>query len=101
MRQELAAAVVGAVLTVPALGLTIFAAGGGHGTYLPAIFLFPFTMLGAAIFGSINPALIALALFQFPMYGYVIGRNVLLSYSIGILHIAAVFASLFTGARNF
>lgn len=49
-------------------------AGAGHGTYLLAKILFPFTMLSTLIFGSINAPAIALAVLQFPFYGFVLGK---------------------------
>lgn len=44
-------------------------AGAGHGTYLPAILLFPYTMLIAAVIGRIAPPLMVLALVQYATYG--------------------------------
>jgi hypothetical protein len=53
--------------------LVIAAAGAGHGTYIPAAILFPYTMTIAPALGTIAPALIALALLQYPIYGLLIG----------------------------
>jgi hypothetical protein len=49
--------------------VAVSAAGGGHGTYLPAAILFPFTMLISAVLGRIPACLAAVALVQFPIYG--------------------------------
>src|SRR6266404_697210 len=48
-------------------------AGGGHGTCLPAILLFPYAMGGALALGTSDPALLAVALIQYPVYGALIG----------------------------
>ena len=50
-------------------------AGAGHGSYLLAKILFPFTMLSTLVFGSIIAPAIALAVFQFPFYGFILGRE--------------------------
>lgn len=67
---------------IVALAVAIGAAGGGHGTYLPAKLIFPYTMLLARSGDSITSAGIAVALLQFPVYGLMValarsrpGRN--------------------------
>jgi hypothetical protein len=63
----------GAVVGILFLLLSVFAAGAGHGTYLPAKILFPFAML-ASVFGhSITLPYVVLALVQFPVYGLLLG----------------------------
>jgi hypothetical protein len=52
----------------------IASAGAGHGSYLLAKILFPFTMLSTLVFGSIVVPAIALAVLQFPFYGFILGR---------------------------
>ncbi len=58
--------------------LFLFAAavttGGGHGSYVLAKILFPFTMLSTVFFGSIVAPFIAIAILQFPIYGLLLGR---------------------------
>ena len=49
-----------------------FAAGGGHGSYVPAIVCFPFAMLLSIQVGAITLPFLALALAQFPFYGAVL-----------------------------
>ena len=67
--------VVSSVVVTPiCLLLGVASGGGGHGDYLYAIILFPFTMLSALIFGSITIPFIALAVAQFPIYGILLGR---------------------------
>ncbi|HXH93567.1 MAG TPA: hypothetical protein VNN25_18440 [Thermoanaerobaculia bacterium] len=49
-----------------------YLAGGGHGTYVPAVALFPFAMLSTRLTANvISGATITLALLQFPIYGLV------------------------------
>lgn len=43
--------------------------GGGHGTYLPAIFLFPWGMMGIVWENTITMPFINIALLQYPLYG--------------------------------
>lgn len=50
------------------------AAAGGHGSYLPATLLFPFTILWARASGSVSGAALALALAQYPLYGWIFSR---------------------------
>lgn len=59
---------------VLALVLAGIAAAGGHGSYLPASLLFPFSMLLAVPTGHISARAIALALAQYPLYGWVLSR---------------------------
>ncbi len=55
------------------LFLGIASGGAGHGDYVLARILFPFTMLAALLPGSITAPLVALAVAQFPLYGIVLG----------------------------
>jgi hypothetical protein len=65
----------GVALGAASIVIAVAYAGGGHGTYAPAKILFPYTMcLAMAIAGSITPPLMALALLEFPLYGFSIGR---------------------------
>jgi hypothetical protein len=51
------------------------AADGGHGTYLPAAMLFPYTMLISVAIGDVSPVLLSVALVQFPVYGSLLAFN--------------------------
>jgi len=51
------------------------AAAGGHGSYLAATVLFPFTMLWARASGAVSGAALALALAQYPLYGWLLSRS--------------------------
>jgi hypothetical protein len=67
-------AVVGAVVTVPLLFVVTALMGGGHGTYIPAIAIFPFGMLvSMALTGQITWLSMVVAVAQFPAYGYLAG----------------------------
>jgi hypothetical protein len=68
----LAGAAVGAVGCFTAVLL----AGGGHGSYLPAKFLFPFTMGSIYWLGSITKPFVFLAIVQFPFYGWFLSRTI-------------------------
>ena len=61
---------IGGIGFVLAAVIVFISAGAGHGTYLPAKILFPYTMMAAIYLGiSVNPALMTLAIAQFPLYG--------------------------------
>ena len=54
--------------------ISVYAAGAGHGSYIPAVLLFPYTMLTTRVTGVISPFAIVLAAIQFPLYGIAIAR---------------------------
>jgi hypothetical protein len=68
--------VAGLLISIPLLILVVLFAGGGHGTYLPAKVLFPYTMLLAMTARTITNPLIVLAIAQFPVYGLIIDRAI-------------------------
>ncbi len=82
-------ALVGLLVGVLALLIAIFFTKGGHGSYLPAAALFPYSMLTASAVGEIAWPLLTLALLQFPLYGYLwlarIGRRA----AIFVVHLVA------------
>lgn len=95
------------LISIPLAIVFLFAAalfaGGGHGSYLAAQILFPFTMAGTFLTGMITMPLIAIGLLQFPLYGMVLdhgrSRNALGKYAaiLAGLHLVAIlFALLFT-----
>jgi hypothetical protein len=66
--------VITALVATPICLLLGLASGGaGHGNYLLAKILFPFTMLSTIPFGSIIVPFIVLAVAQFPAYGIILG----------------------------
>ncbi|MET3538315.1 hypothetical protein [Chryseobacterium limigenitum] len=72
--------------------LVVFMMGGGHGTYIPTIILFPFGMIGTVFQKSITVPFVVLGLFQFPIYGYLLDifKNNKYKYLILISHILFV-----------
>ena len=62
------------VLTPIAVFLAIISGGAGHGDYFSAKFLFPYTMATASVFDQIYIPFAILALFQFPIYGYILKK---------------------------
>jgi hypothetical protein len=55
------------------LVIAVMAAGGGHGTYMPAKILFPYTMLSTITMERITSPYVLLAILQFPLYGLFLG----------------------------
>ncbi|MBL8222326.1 MAG: hypothetical protein JNL62_24025 [Bryobacterales bacterium] len=51
----------------------VASSGAGHGSYLIAKLLFPFTMISTVFFGSITSWSIAFAFIQYPAYGMFLG----------------------------
>ena len=61
------------VATPVCLFLGVASGGAGHGDYVLARILFPFTMLSASLFDSITVPFIVLGVIQFPLYGIALG----------------------------
>ncbi|MEI7489163.1 MAG: hypothetical protein WCJ72_17485 [Chryseobacterium sp.] len=76
--------------------LVVFMMGGGHGTYIPTIILFPFGMIGTIFQKSITVPFVVLGLLQFPIYGYFLDilKNSIYKYLILIFHILFVISVL-------
>lgn len=66
--------IVSILITPISLFVALLSTGAGHGNYLAAIILFPYTLLSAVAFGSITVPFILLAILQFPLYGVILGR---------------------------
>jgi hypothetical protein len=107
--DRLSAARVGVAFVAGCGGLLIAAlmAGGGHGTYLPAKVLFPYTMIMTAWSGdSITLWGVAVAILQMPAYVAALdrarGTASTRRWAIGIaaLHVACVMVSI-VFIRNF
>jgi hypothetical protein len=93
------------ILVLAVFGLVAFvvstiAAAGGYGSYLPASLLFPFSMLLAGSTGSISERAVALALAQYPLYGWVLSRarsqgsSRHARFFLAMLHCVAAYASV-------
>jgi len=63
------------VLAVGLLVLTVYAGGGGHGSYLPAIVCFPLGLLAVCWSASPNSPALWLALVQYPLYGLLLDMS--------------------------
>lgn len=95
------------IVTPVALLLGVGSAGAGHGDYRLAMLLFPYTLLSAALFDSITPLFILLAIIQFPLYGVALGyanekgRLVPVAILLCLAHVAAVAAVFLVAGKSF
>jgi hypothetical protein len=95
------------IVTPIFLYLGIVSGGAGHGNYLLAKILFPFTMLSTRAFGSIIAPFIILAIIQFPLYGFILGaanvRRRFVPYALAVLlaHSLAAIACFLVVGENF
>jgi hypothetical protein len=87
---------VGVLVTAPAILTASISGGAGHGSYIAARVLFPFSMLISQLVGEIRLVALAVGLIQFPLYGAVVGRTVAAqstsTFSLVTAHIIAVLA---------
>lgn len=66
--------VIASLVATPVCLLIGIASGGaGHGDYVLARILFPYTMLASFLFEEIVAPLVVLAVAQFPLYGVALG----------------------------
>ena len=99
--------VVSLIATPLFLLAAVASAGGGHGGYLLAKILFPFTMLSTLVFGSIVVPAMAVAILQFPIYGFILskaslkGNLLTLSVALLVTHILGVVACFILVSDNF
>lgn len=97
IRAALLGAALGLLVFLPAIVLAFLSSGGGHGDYVAARILFPYSMLLTLIEGAIGPVALLIGIIQFPLYGGTIAlpgsskpsRAVL---TLGTFHLAAVVA---------
>ena len=59
---------LGGACTLAGLVVSFAAAGGGHGSYIPALLLFPYAMVLAEARGVIGVVCFLLMVIQFPAY---------------------------------
>ena len=65
--------VAAGILVTPLLGrIAVNIAGGGHGSYLPAVIFFPWAIFLSLQFNHFNSAAFVLATIQWPIYGIVL-----------------------------
>jgi hypothetical protein len=98
---------LGILATIPAVALAVASGGAGHGEYVAARLLFPYTMLLTMQTHYISLPLIIIALLQFPMYGLAIGATtrrkrtrIFVSATLGCIHGICV-ALCFSGLLSF
>jgi hypothetical protein len=88
--------IIGILLTPVCLLLAIGSGGAGHGDYLYAKLLYPYTMLSAPVLDSLVAPSILFAVPQFPLYGALCGlaaakgRALTVGLAIMIMHASAV-----------
>ncbi len=73
-RQFLIPFLISVVVTPFLLLLALISTGAGHGDYFWARVLFPFTMNSLWIVHYISYPFVALAVIQFPLYGFLLGQ---------------------------
>jgi hypothetical protein len=87
--------------------VALLAAGAGHGTYIPAKVIFPYTMLLALAFEEVTVPLMVLAVVQFPLYGLVVGmaykwgKPLIVAFLLGLVHALAVCLCFFLALSTF
>lgn len=75
-------------ITVALLLFVVLSMGGGHGTFLLAKIIFPYSMFIAIISdGSIGFIEVVLAIIQIPIYAFILHKRPKLLYLIVLLHI--------------
>jgi hypothetical protein len=103
MKRWLPWIIAGVLFGVLAALVAVGAAGAGHGTYVPAAVLFPYTMFFSVFVGSIAPVLVALALVQYPAYGALVAlvrSSARVWFVLGGLHAVSVIGALFVMAQS-
>ena len=93
--RQLAGSFIGVAITPLAFLAAIASADAGHGDFLLAKILFPYSMLLTRMTGNmINYPSIGLALLQFPLYGLATTRFTAAKASITLLVLHAIAALL-------
>lgn len=94
-KSALIGALLGGLVTIPAILAAIFSSGAGYGDYTAARALFPFPMLLTLLQGNtIGVLSIGLALLQFPIFGALLGwcvaqKNFLPAIGLALAHAVA------------
>jgi hypothetical protein len=78
------------IITFLCLLVTIMFAGGGHGTYIPAKIIFPFTMLLANLNNEIGLIGLIIALIQIPIYSRILMAKPKWNYFVFGIHLFAI-----------
>jgi len=107
MLTKILSVLVGVLLAPVALFMAIMSAGAGHGHYVAAKILFPFTMASTYIWGTITLPFIILAIVQFPFYGWLTGCAIVdrkwkaPAWIVGGVHLALAIFVYFTSPQLF
>ena len=88
-------------ITFLCLLVTIIFAGGGHGTYVPAKIIFPFTMLLAKLNNEINFIGLLLALIEIPIYNQILIKKPKCKYLLIGIHLFAVVLCFYFNDKSF
>lgn len=89
------------IITILLLFFAILFAGGGHGTYLPAQVIFPYTMIIAKWQLEIGLLGLLLALIEIPVYGYILFNKPNWKFFTLGIHIVAILISLLIKSEVF
>jgi len=89
------------IITILVLVITIFSVGAGHGTYIIAKVVFPYTMIIAQLRNNIEIPGILIAIFQIPIYAYIANKKSKWTYVLIALHCLAIIACFTLNSSNF
>ena len=97
------------VFTTIALFAALISTGAGHGDYVWARLLFPYSILSAWFTGSITTPFIVLAFVQYPLYGIIVHVASHLGWRqlglaagcISLLHLVAALLCFYPGIGGF
>lgn len=78
------------IVTIICLGIVVFFAGGGHGTFIPMKLLFPYSMIIGIANENINWVAIVISIIQFPIYIFTLHKKSKWKLIVPILHILAI-----------
>ena len=104
MKEAMIGALLGLGAMILLMGIVIVAAGGGHGTYLPAKIFFPYAMLAAMRTGRIGFDPLTLAIVQSVSYGAIVGgasKRKLAVIVIASIHLIAATAAIMADTETF
>lgn len=99
--------IVSLVATPIFVFLALLSGGAGHGNYLWARMLFPYTILSALISKSITTPFALFAIIQYPLYGVALGlannRHKLFQMivAVSLIHLLAVTICFLFPSENF
>ncbi|HJY11554.1 MAG TPA: hypothetical protein VJ304_02130 [Flavobacterium sp.] len=89
------------IVTILLLFFAISFSGGGHGTYLPAQIIYPYTMIIAKLQFEIGFFALLLALIEIPVYGYIWFNKPNWKYYILGIHMLGVLISFLIKSEVF